>query len=51
MGGETGWHDLLLTLPSYEANRRAETRKEVQPKNGEGYEKSKSTVLSCLSEE
>lgn len=30
--GETGWHDLILALSSYEANQRAEARKGVPPK-------------------
>lgn len=30
--GETGWHDLILALSSYEANQRAEARKGAPPK-------------------
>ena len=33
--GETGWHDLILALSSYEANQRAEARKGVPPKKAQ----------------
>ena len=30
--GETGWHDLILALSSYEANQRAPASKRETPK-------------------